>query len=137
MQGSEPAAEAQRRVTRLRHDLLGGRGPGATTAEVARRTRDRGNLGGVRTCVELEIVHNQNQRSRGGGQGLVQPGGPAAATAFKPVLLGAVGALVIRSILSSWVRARRGRNTRDELSPADPSRSERHSQTELGKWRLR
>lgn len=109
---SEPAAGVQQRLGTLRHDLLGGRGPGATPAEVARHTRDRRQLGGVRTPAELESVHRQTQRERVGDPAPPRRPTPAVATAFRPVVFGAVAALVLRSILSNRVRARRRRRTR-------------------------
>ncbi len=112
MQDSEAATGTQQRLTRLRDGLLGGRGPGATTAEVSRHTCDRGKLGGVDTLAELEAVHHQTQRERVGEPAPGRPA-PGIATTFKPMLLGAVGALVIRSIMSSRTRARRPGRTRD------------------------
>ncbi|MDT0264427.1 hypothetical protein [Jatrophihabitans lederbergiae] len=111
MQGSSgSAAGVQQRLACLRHDLLGGRGPGATTAEVSRHTRDRRQLGGVRTPAELESVHQQTQRERVGDPARGRRPAPADATAFRPIVLGAVAALVVSSILSA--RARRRRRTR-------------------------
>lgn len=59
----------QQDIADLRARLLGGRGPGATAAEVARDTTDRPYLGGQSAVVALERVHEQAARARGAGLG--------------------------------------------------------------------
>lgn len=56
---------AQAEIRRLRHGLLGGRGPGASEREIARHTRDRPVTGAVPTVIERELVQVSTGLARG------------------------------------------------------------------------
>lgn len=97
--------DVEQRLARFREDLLGGRGPGASTDEVTRHTRDRAPIGGMPSPRDLALVEQQAELARedlpaadGIGPG---PHGPAFW-----LLLGALGALLLRAVLPVGPRPR-------------------------------
>lgn len=65
--GSPPDVRAQvdAMLARFRAELLGGRGPGASEAELDRNTTHRPTVGGTPTAVTRELLHLRTQRRRG------------------------------------------------------------------------
>jgi hypothetical protein len=67
--GTDPAtdpAAVQATIDQIRARLLGGRGPGASSAEIDRNTRARTCLGGQPTAQRREAVAHQTAIARGG-----------------------------------------------------------------------
>lgn len=62
---SGSAAEAQARIAKLHKGLLGGRGPGATSEELAPFMLDRVMLAAIPAMLERELVAERTQRARG------------------------------------------------------------------------
>ena len=69
--GTAPRAAAadcdlvQQRLAEFRRDLYGGRGPGISTAQWRRATRERPTVAGIPTAVSREAVHLQTLQARG------------------------------------------------------------------------
>jgi hypothetical protein len=59
------AEAVQREVRRCREELLGGRGPGASPAELAAHQRDRPLLGALPAAAERELAAVQTAAARG------------------------------------------------------------------------
>ncbi len=62
---SSDARETQARINALRDRLLGGRGPGASSEELATNMRDRVMLGAIPAMVEREMVARRTEVARG------------------------------------------------------------------------
>ncbi len=62
--------DVQAYVRQVRFELLGGRGKGASTAEISRRTRGRSGLGGASTCDQLETLARQTAIARGDAEAI-------------------------------------------------------------------
>ncbi|MEO6955130.1 MAG: hypothetical protein ABI137_00170 [Antricoccus sp.] len=62
---SGSAAEAQARIAKLQKGLLGGRGPGATSEELAPFMLDRVMLAATPTMLERELVAQRTELARG------------------------------------------------------------------------
>ncbi len=62
--GVTDAERAQDQVGRLRRQLLGGHGPGASDREVARHTRERPTVGAVPMMIERELVQVRTDLAR-------------------------------------------------------------------------
>lgn len=62
---SGSAAEAQARIAKLQKGLLGGRGPGATSEELAPFMLDRVMLASIPAMLERELVAQRSQLARG------------------------------------------------------------------------
>ncbi|MHA6783258.1 hypothetical protein ACVGOW_20030 [Pseudonocardia saturnea] len=120
----EPADVA---LARIRAGLLGGRGPGATPAEVAAHTRDRDRLGG-RPVAELRAgLAARTARARGEPDALAEVTAsatdalagtlaavrerldPIRAAGRSRVSLPAVGAAVATAVAATAALTRRGR----------------------------
>jgi hypothetical protein len=61
---SSDPAQIQRRIQHLRSTLLGGRGPGASTREIASHTRHRPTLGGRPAAEALEELAERTSIAR-------------------------------------------------------------------------
>lgn len=59
------SARVAARLTTVREDLMGGRGPGASTAEVLAVTRNRVQVAGLTATRRLELTARQTSRARG------------------------------------------------------------------------
>lgn len=99
--------DASARVARMRATLLGGRGPGASTQEIADHTRDRTWLDAVPAPVEPALVARQDRRARAGepvtrrrARADIQHGRRGAA------LAGAVAALLTHWLVHWLTRSR-------------------------------
>jgi hypothetical protein len=55
----------QQRLAEFRRDLYGGRGPGISTLEWRRATRERPTVAGIPTALSREAVHLQTLQARG------------------------------------------------------------------------
>jgi hypothetical protein len=62
----------QRRIRHVREQVLGGRGPGASSMETARWTRERPSLGGQPPAVSRERAAEQAKLARGYPEDLAQ-----------------------------------------------------------------
>lgn len=95
------------RLVELRATLLGGRGPGATTQEVADHTRNRPWLGAVPAPIERALVQRQTEHVRAGepivNHRVLQE---ERSRSIRAAALGAVAALVIRAVMKRRVRSR-------------------------------
>ncbi len=101
---------ASARVEQLRAALLTGRGPGASEKEIAEHTRDRPLLGAVPPPVERALTSRQADYLRAGepvtsrfARRQARQGKRRAA------LAGAAAAMLTRSAVAWFVRARRPR----------------------------
>lgn len=60
----EFSAPVAAHLTSIRHDLMGGRGPGASTEEVLAATRNRVEVGGMTATRRLELAARQTGLAR-------------------------------------------------------------------------
>ena len=70
-QTREVTLTVEERLQLARARLLGGRGPGASRAEVVAHTRDRASIAGIPVVERLELTARQTSRARedASGQG--------------------------------------------------------------------
>jgi hypothetical protein len=102
--------DASARVARLRAALLTGRGPGASTQEIAEHTRDRPLLGAVPAPAERALVARQAARLRAGEP--ITKGSARAAIRRgrrRAALAGAAAALFTRWLVRRMIRSRASR----------------------------
>ncbi len=91
----------------LRATLLGGRGPGASSEEVAEPTRNWPWLGAVPALVERALVARQIERLRAGAPIVSRRGRrERRARSWRAVLLGATVALTARALMSRLAASR-------------------------------
>ncbi|MGI8869176.1 MAG: DUF3618 domain-containing protein [Mycobacteriales bacterium] len=64
MDGPDPASPVADRLVRARDHLMGGRGPGADPAVIARHTRDRAQIGHRPVTDRLEMTARQSAAAR-------------------------------------------------------------------------
>ena len=102
--------DASARVKQLRGALLTGRGPGASEKEIAEHTRDRPLLGAVPAPVERALVARQAGHLRAGDPVTSRIARRRARQGKRrAALAGAGAALLARSAVAWFVRARRPR----------------------------
>jgi hypothetical protein len=107
---STDALEPSERITQLHRALLAGRGPGASEQEIAEHTRDRPWLGAVPAPVERALVERQSARLRADEPTTSSRARDEAGRRTRRAAgVGAVAALLARSIIVRLVRSRRSR----------------------------
>jgi hypothetical protein len=105
---SRDEQEPAERIAQLHRALLAGRGPGACEQEIAEHTRERPWLGAVPAPVERALVGRQAARLRAGEPiATSRARRQAGRRTRRSAGIGAVTALLARSIIVRLVRSRR------------------------------
>lgn len=84
-------AEVEAMLARFRAELLGGRGPGASQAELDRNTTHRPTVGSQSTAVTREELHIRTMRERGADAGRIRREQQWARARATPPAVGAPG----------------------------------------------